>query len=142
MVISAGEASADLNLDAFIAQAMDYSEGGKGLEKLTRLMADMGLTHPMPVRRVRLLLEWVREGEYDRIVDGDYIRRGHEPPLRDEADAAQEHYAKRVTDAFQQAGSSINEVGQQLGDWLSRQRGGGSGGDRRQSPGPRPAAAA
>jgi Zn-dependent protease with chaperone function len=75
MVISAGEASADLNLDAFVAQAMDYSEGGKGLEKLTRLMADMGLTHPMPVRRVRLLLEWVREGGYDRIVSGDYIRR-------------------------------------------------------------------
>ena len=61
--------------------------------------------------------------EYDRIVDGDYLRRGQEPPLRDEADAAQEHYAKRVSDAFQQAGSSINEVGQQLGDWLSRHRG-------------------
>jgi Zn-dependent protease with chaperone function len=125
MVISAGEASAELSLDAFIAQAMDYSEGGKGLEKLTRLMADMGLTHPMPVRRVRLLLEWVREGGYDRIVDGDYIRRGHEPPLREETDAAQEHYSKRMSDAFQQAGTSINEVGQQLGDWLSRQRGGG-----------------
>ena len=49
----------------------------------------------MPVRRVRHLLEWVREGGYDRIVGGDYIRRGQEPPLRDEADAAQEHYAKR-----------------------------------------------
>jgi hypothetical protein len=129
MVISAGEASADLNLDAFIAQAMEYSEGGKGLEKLTRLMADMGLTHPMPVRRVRLLLEWVREGEYDRIVSGDYIRRGHEPPLREETDAAQEHYAKRVSDAFAQAGSSIGEVGQQLSDWLGRQRGSGGGRD-------------
>jgi hypothetical protein len=78
---------------------------------------------------VRLLLEWVREGGYDHIVKGDYIRRGHEPPLRDEADAAQEFYSKRVSDAFQQAGSSINEVGQQLGDWLSRQRGSGGGGD-------------
>jgi Zn-dependent protease with chaperone function len=122
MVISAGEAAEDLNLDAFIAQAMDYEEG-KGLEKLTRLMQNLGVTHPMPVRRVRQLLEWVRAGDYDRIVDGDYLRRGHEPPLRDEADAAQEHYAKRVNDAFQQAGSSINEVSQQLGDWLSRQRG-------------------
>jgi Zn-dependent protease with chaperone function len=125
MVISAGEAAEDLNLDAFIAQAMDYEEGS-GMEKLTRLMQDLRVTHPMPVRRVRQLLEWVRGGEYDRIVDGDYIRRGQEPPLRDEADAAQEHYAKRVSDAFQQAGSSINEVGQQLGDWLSRQRGGGN----------------
>jgi Zn-dependent protease with chaperone function len=125
MVITAGEAAEDLSLDAFVAQSMQYSEGGKSLERLTRLMHDLGLTHPMPVRRVRLLLEWVRAGEYDRIVDGDYIRRGHEPPLREEADAAQEHYAKRVADAFQQAGSSINEVGQQLGDWLARQRAGG-----------------
>jgi Zn-dependent protease with chaperone function len=121
MVISAGEAAEDLNLDAFIAQAMDYEEG-KGLEKLTRLLQDLRLTHPMPVRRVRQLLEWVREGDYDRIVGGDYIRRGQEPPLRDEADAAQEHYSKRISDAFAQAGSSIGEVGQQLGDWLARQR--------------------
>jgi len=121
MVISAGEAAEDLNLDAFIAQAMDYEEG-TGLEKLTRLLQDMQLTHPMPVRRVRQLLNWVREGDYDRIVGGEYLRLGQEPPLRDEADAAQEHYAKRVSDAFQQAGSSMNEVGQQLGDWLARQR--------------------
>jgi Zn-dependent protease with chaperone function len=125
MVITAGEAADRLSLDAFITQAMDYSEGGKGLEKLTRLMQDMRLTHPMPVRRVRQLLEWVRAGDYDRIVDGDYIRRGHEPPLKEEADAAQAHYSARISDAFQTAGSSIGEVGQQLGDWLSRQRGGG-----------------
>jgi Zn-dependent protease with chaperone function len=124
MVISAGEAAEDLSLDAFIAQAMDY-EDAKGLEKLTRLWQDLRVTHPMPVRRVRQLLEWVREGDYDRIVGGEYLRRGQEPPLRDEADAAQEHYAKRISDAFTQAGSSIGEVGQQLGDWLAKQRGKG-----------------
>jgi Zn-dependent protease with chaperone function len=129
MVIAAGESAEDLSLDAFIAQAMDYSEGGKGLERLTRLLQDLRLTHPMPVRRVRQLLEWVRAGDYDRIVGGDYIRRGDEPPLREEADAAQEHYSARIADALQTAGSSIGEVGQQLGDWLSRQRGGTGGGD-------------
>jgi Zn-dependent protease with chaperone function len=124
MVITAGEAAADLNLDAFVAQAMDYDEAGSGLEKLTRLLQDLRLTHPMPVRRVRQLLDWVRNGDYDRIVKGEYVRRGEEPPLRDETDAAQEHYAKRVSDAVQQAGTSISEVGQQLGEWLARQRGG------------------
>jgi Zn-dependent protease with chaperone function len=122
MVLSAGEAADDLNLDAFIAQAMDYEEGGKGLERLTRLLQDLRLIHPMPVRRVNHLLEWVRSGDYDRIVGGDYIRRGQEPPLRKEADAAQVHYGNRIADAFSQAGSSITEVGQQLGDWLSRNK--------------------
>jgi len=122
MVITAGEAAMELNLDAFIAQAMDYDEG-TGLDRLTRLTQDLRLTHPMPVRRVRELLAWVRSGDYDRIAAGDYIRRGQEPPLRDEVDAAQDHYAKRVTDAFSQAGSSVSDVGQQLADWLKRQGG-------------------
>ncbi|MEZ5124328.1 MAG: M48 family metallopeptidase [Solirubrobacterales bacterium] len=123
MVIAAGEAAMELNLDAFIQQAMDYDEG-TGLDRLTRLTQDLRLTHPMPVRRVRELLAWVRCGDYDRIAGGDYIRRGQEPPLRDEVDAAQDHYARRVTDAFSQAGSSVSDVGQQLADWLKRQGGG------------------
>lgn len=122
MVITAGEAAADLSLDAFIAQAIDYDDGGGGLDRLTRLTQDLRLTHPMPVRRVNQLLAWVRSGEYDRIIGGEYPRVGQEAPLRDEAAAAQDHYAARISDAIGQAGSSISEVGQQLGDWLARQR--------------------
>jgi Zn-dependent protease with chaperone function len=123
LALAGGEAIDQLNLDAFIAQGLDYQEKGTGLEKLTRLFIDLGITHPMPVRRVRELLKWVREGEYDRIVDGSYIRRGEEPPPREEAEAAGQHYGDRVRDAFRGAGQSVQEVGQQLGDWLSRQRG-------------------
>jgi Zn-dependent protease with chaperone function len=122
MVLSAGAAAEELNLDAFIAQAAEYEEGGQGLDRLTKLMNDMSLTHPMPVRRVRQLTEWVHSGEYDRIVAGEYVRRGHEPPLKDEADGASAHYADRIGGALQQAGSSIGEIGEQLRDWLSRQR--------------------
>ena len=66
-------------------------------------------------------------GDYDRILAGDYIRQGEEPPVRAETDAAQAHYGDRVAEAFNQAGSSISEVGQQLGDWLApnRERNGG-----------------
>jgi len=122
MTIAAGEAADDLNLDAFIAQGMDYSEGGGGLERLTKLFQDLRLTHPMPVRRVRLLLDWVHEGDYDRIVRGDYLRVGQEGSAREEADAASAFYGERISAAFQQAGSSISEAGQQLGDWLKRNR--------------------
>jgi Zn-dependent protease with chaperone function len=124
MVLSAGTAADQLSLDAFIAQAAEYEEGGQSLDRLTKLINDLGLTHPMPVRRVRAILDWVRAGEYDRIIGGDYIRRGEEPPLGDEADAAGSHYGERIGEAFQQAGSSISEIGDQLRDWLSRQRGG------------------
>jgi len=121
MTIAAGEAAEDLSLDAFIAQGMDYSVGGSGLERLTKLFQDLGLTHPMPVRRVRLLLDWVHEGEYDPIVRGEYLRVGQEGSVREEADAATAFYGERISAAFQQAGTSISEAGQQLGDWLKKQ---------------------
>jgi Zn-dependent protease with chaperone function len=127
MVIAAGEAAEDLNLDAFIAQGMEYSEAGSGLERLTRLLQQLQVTHPMPVRRVRVLLDWVREGDYDRMARGDYLRVGEEPTAREEADAASAFYAERVSGAFQTAGSSISDIGQQLGDWLNRTRGRGDG---------------
>jgi Zn-dependent protease with chaperone function len=129
MVIAAGEAAEDLNLDAFIAQGMEYSEGGSGLERLTKLLQNLRLTHPMPVRRVRILLDWVREGEYDRMVRGDYMRRGEEPAAREEADTAGAYYTDRVGEAIKAAGTSVAEVGQQLGDWLKRTRGAGGDGD-------------
>jgi Zn-dependent protease with chaperone function len=127
MVLAAGEAAEDLSLDAFVAQGMDYEVTGSGLERLTKLMQDLNVTHPMPVRRVRMLLDWVREGDYDRMVRGDYLRRGEEPSAREEADAAGAFYADRVSSAVQSAGSSIADVGQQLGDWLRRTRGGEGG---------------
>jgi Zn-dependent protease with chaperone function len=122
MTMAAGEGAEDLNLDAFIALGMDYSDGGSGLDRLTKLFQDLRLTHPMPVRRVRILLDWVHEGEYDRMVRGDYVRVGQEGSAREEADAASAFYGERISAAFQQAGSSIAEAGQQFGDWLKRTR--------------------
>jgi Zn-dependent protease with chaperone function len=120
MTLSAGAAADQLNLDAFITQGMEYREGGTGLERMTRLLQDLNVTHPLPVRRVHELLTWVREGDYDRMVRGDYLRRGEEPTAREEAEAATAYYGDRVASAIQQAGTSIGEVGQQLGDWLKR----------------------
>lgn len=120
MTITAGEEAEELNLDAFIAQGMEYDEGGGGLDRLTKLMQDLQLTHPMPVRRVRMLLDWVREGGYDAILRGEYVRRGDEPSASEEASAAGSYYGDRVSGAMQSAGSSISDVGRQLGDWLKR----------------------
>jgi Zn-dependent protease with chaperone function len=129
MTLAAGEAADRLDLDAFVAQAIEYSERGSGLERLSRIFLQLGLTHPLPVRRVHELLAWVREGDYDRIVAGDYLRRGEEYTLREEADAAGQHYADRIRTVFRDAGASVADVGQQLADWLSRNRDDAGGDD-------------
>ena len=118
MVIAAGAEAKRLDLDVFMKQAQEYREGGKGLERLSRMMLDLNMTHPMPVRRIHELMEWVGSGEYDRIVGGSYVRR--DEPLRPRAEAsdAVAHYAERFKNVFRDAGESINDVGQQLSDWL------------------------
>jgi hypothetical protein len=108
---------------------MEYDEGGSGFEKLTKLMQDLRVTHPMPVRRVRMLLDWVQAGDYDVIVRGEYIRRGEEPSASDEAGAAGAFYGDRISSAVQSAGSSISDMGKQLGDWLQRTSGENGGRD-------------
>jgi Zn-dependent protease with chaperone function len=122
MTLAAGEAAGELNLDAFMKQGLDYRKSGGSFERLTRLLSDLNLTHPMPVRRTHELLAWVREGEYDRIVGGAYTRRGEEYGAAQEAGAASILYGERVRDAFKDVGETVADVGKQLNDWLQKQR--------------------
>jgi hypothetical protein len=118
MMVSGGARADELDLDAFLRQAMEYTEAGDSLDRLQRMLTDMHQTHALPVKRVHELLAWVRTGEYDRIVGGEYTRRGEERPAREEAADAATHYSGRFMDLFRDAGVHVNTAGQQLSDWL------------------------
>lgn len=66
------------------------------------------------------LMAWVRSGEYDRIVGGEYVRRGDEADVRTEASDAAEHYADRSRNAFRDAGDAVGSATEQLADWLRK----------------------
>jgi Zn-dependent protease with chaperone function len=114
MVLSGGTSSRKLNLDEFINQAREYEDWDSGWDKLNRLMTEVNLTHAYPVRRVREVMTWVQSGEYDRIVGGEYVRRGQEPGAREEASDAVEFYAERFRKGFKEAGDSIAGAGQSI----------------------------
>jgi Zn-dependent protease with chaperone function len=121
MRMSAGTAADRLDLDAYLRQAGEYAEGGAGLDRIQRLLSDLGATHPMPVRRVREVMDWVRTGDFDRIVGGEYPRRSDPPPPpRAAASEAAEHYAERFRQGFREAGESFAGAGEQLAEWLRR----------------------
>jgi Zn-dependent protease with chaperone function len=122
MILAAGTAAGDLDLDQFMAQAQEYESPGTGLERLSRMLVDLNVTHPMPVRRAQELMTWVRSGEYNRIVDGDFVKRGQEAGLRDEAGDAAAHYADRFRGAFKDAGEAMGTATGQLADWLRKDR--------------------
>jgi Zn-dependent protease with chaperone function len=118
MCLAGGAMVDQLDLDAFMRQGLDYTEQGGGLERLTRLLIDLGLSHPMPVKRTHELMAWVRSGEFDRIVAGEYPTRDQPADARAEGSEAVSYYSERFRDAFRDAGESINSVGQQLAGWL------------------------
>ncbi len=122
MVLAAGAEAATLDLDVFMQQGQEYRGRVSPFDRFSRLMVDLNLTHPMSVQRVHELMEWVKAGDYDRIVGGDYVFR--DAPLRPRAEAsdAVDHYAERFRDTFNDLGDSINDAGKQLGEWLRKRR--------------------
>jgi Zn-dependent protease with chaperone function len=124
----AGGPVKDLNLDAFIRQAIEYEGEKDPFARYSRFFSEITTTHPFPVRRVRELVTWVSAGELDRIRSGTYLRRGQEPPPSEEFDAALEHYRKRFSAMLERAGEGISTVLDRISDWLGGHEGGSSPG--------------
>jgi Zn-dependent protease with chaperone function len=116
MVAAGGAASRKLSLDAFVRQANEYVDWEPGWDKLTRFSRELGMTHPYPVRRVSELMKWVRSGDYDRIMSGEYRKRGAKADPREEAGDAAEHYAEKFRTIFKETGEGVGNVGDRAGD--------------------------
>jgi Zn-dependent protease with chaperone function len=116
MVMSSGAASRKLSLDAFVNQANEYVEWEPGWDKLLRFGRELTLTHPYPVRRVNELMKWVRSGDYDRIMNGEYVRRGTKADARQEAGEAAEFYGEKFRTIFKDASDGASKAGKQAGE--------------------------
>ena len=133
MVAASGLPAEDLNLDAFMAQAMEYENWDDPSDRVRRFFWEINVTHPYAVRRVSEVMRWVQSGDYDRILRGEYRTRDQEADVRAEAGDAMEFYAERFRGAFRDLGENVSNLGSQVGgvadqvaDWL-RSRGGGGG---------------
>lgn len=116
----AGGAIPGLNVDAFIAQAMEYRDEDDLYSIYRRFWMESAQSHPLSVRRVQQLVSWVSTGDYDRIVAGSYVKKGFEPPPTEEFVAATRHYTSRFTSAIGKAGDSMRKVRDQMGRWLEK----------------------
>ncbi len=135
MVAASGMPAEQLNLDAFMAQAMEYESWDDPSDRVRRFFSEINVTHPYAVRRVSEVMRWVRSGEYDRIIRGEYRTRDEPEDVRAEAGDAMEFYGERFRAAFRDLGENVMNLGSQVGgvadqvaDWL-RGRGGRGGGD-------------
>jgi Zn-dependent protease with chaperone function len=120
MVASSWLPADQLNPDAFIAQALEYENWSDPSDRVMRFFRELGVTHPLTVRRVSELMRWVQSGEYDRILRGEYVTRDQQADVRAEAGEAFEHYSQRFRAAFQDLGHDVRNVSGQVGD-IARQ---------------------
>jgi Zn-dependent protease with chaperone function len=127
MVTAGGMPAEDLNLDAFMAQAMAYENWDDASDRVRRFFNEIGQTHAYAVRRVSEVMKWVQSGEYDRIVRGEYRTRDQEANVREEASDAMDFYAERFRSLFREAGDNLTNLGNQVGgvaeqvaDWLRK----------------------
>ena len=82
------------------------------------LWLELGVTHALPVKRVHEVMEWVRGGDFDRIVGGEYPQRGDPVDVREQADEAVEFYRERFAAAFRDVGDNGGRA--LAGGWLRR----------------------
>jgi Zn-dependent protease with chaperone function len=118
----AGGALPGLNLQSFLRQATEYTDEEDLFARHARFGDELWRPHPFAVRRVKELVMWVESGEYDRIASGSYVRRGEEPPMSEEFDAAVSHYRERFTMMIERTAGGINKLVGQIRTWLFGQR--------------------
>lgn len=114
-----GTHEGQLDLDAFMVQAHEYAESNEGLDILYKVMSTLMVTHPMHTVRAAELQRWITQGEYDRIVRGEYTRRGAEAadrPLREEVGAARDYYAQEARETFGQVVDAAKKAAERARD--------------------------
>jgi Zn-dependent protease with chaperone function len=75
MKMAGGTRLHEMDTEAFLEQAREYDAAGDVRDGLLKFLNLLRQSHPFAVIRFAEIDRWAREGEYQRIIDGDYPRR-------------------------------------------------------------------
>lgn len=114
MKMAGGGKPEETNLEEFIRQAEEYQQSEDVADAVFKVLNLLGTTHPFYVLRVSELRSWIEAGEYDRILRGDYQRRGEpDPTYREDLSAAAQAYredARGIVDQVTDAARRMSEA--------------------------------
>jgi Zn-dependent protease with chaperone function len=117
--LAGGGTGTDTDLQAFMRQASEYEEKGGALDTIYKILNTLGATHPFNTLRAAELKRWIDSGAYERILAGEYIRRGsaQDKSLADEVGDAAAYYASEakktvgeVADAAKRAAKAFTDA--------------------------------
>ncbi|MCP3988855.1 MAG: M48 family metallopeptidase [Actinomycetia bacterium] len=108
-----------IDIAALRDQSNEYLDA-EGLDAFFKFMSTAGRTHPFPVIRVAELSKFIEGGPYTAILDGDYVRRGEEPPLLQDLEQARQGFSDSAQRVFANADKHVNRT---LTGWARKVRG-------------------
>jgi Zn-dependent protease with chaperone function len=117
--------AADLNTEAFMAQAHEYAQSNEGLDLVYKFINTVGLTHPLATVRAGEIQKWITSGDYDRILRGEYVKRGTpeaDRPLRDHAREAKDYYKEEIRDMGQKVGAAAKQAADNIREAFNNAR--------------------
>jgi len=101
----------ETSLEEFMLQAEEYESGGNAIDGIFKVLNVAFRTHPFNTVRAGELQRWIRDGSYDRIIAGDYPRRGDDDrPLADDYDAAAGYYGEQARGAVTQVRDALRDA--------------------------------
>jgi Zn-dependent protease with chaperone function len=138
MKLAGGSQLSELNPDAFREQAHEYDAVPDVRDSLLKLLQLQGTTHPFAVIRFAEIDRWATNGDYERILGGDYLRRetdssasvGEE--VKSAARSYQESWSRSedpLIGMFRGAAETAARAGGGLFDRFTNRGGGGSNDD-------------
>lgn len=112
-----------MDLNAFLVQAKEYEETGGAVDRVFKILGVLTRTHPFNTVRAAELQRWVEGGDYDRILRGEYTRRGtdaEQRPLDKDIDDARDHYMKEAKAVVNDVVDTAKRAAQAFSDAMKK----------------------
>ncbi|HSL71432.1 MAG TPA: M48 family metallopeptidase [Longimicrobiales bacterium] len=113
----------ETDLNEFLVQADEYRQSGDVADIVFKVLNLLGTTHPFHVLRAAELRDWIEKGDYDRLLRGEYRRRGEAPPpwAEDMASAARS-YKDDAAHVKEQLGDAVRKVREAFAEGFNKAR--------------------
>lgn len=117
MKLAGGDQIGQMDINEFFEQAAEYDAGGDVIDSVHKILNTWSNTHPLPVVRMPQIKQWVDDGSYRRIVDGEYLRRkdATEDTVREHLRRAREQYRTDFSQSEDAAARVAREIGRAVG---------------------------
>ena len=111
MKLAGGGTAEETNLNEFMMQADEYRLTGDVADTVFKVLNVLGTTHPFHVLRAAEIRDWIENGEYDRVLRGEYRKRGDAPePVKEDLNAAKQSYTQSAKNFAEQVTEGLRDV--------------------------------